>query len=65
MSPKQKVMIVTNKYIPKYDTKLSITLNGHTLEQVKSMCCLGVDIDENLTWEVHVKSLTRVLSYKL
>ncbi len=26
---------------------------------------LGVDVDENLTWEVHVKSLTRVLSYKI
>ncbi len=26
---------------------------------------LGVEVDENLTWEVHVKSLTGALSYKL
>ncbi len=26
---------------------------------------LSVYVDEKLTWEVHVKSLTRVLSYKL
>ncbi len=63
--PKTKVMLVTNKNAPKYDQKLRITLNGHTLEQVKSMYYLGVDVDENLTWKVHVKSLTRVLSYKL
>ncbi len=29
------------------------------------MCYLGVDVDDNLTWEVHVKSLIKVLSYKL
>ncbi len=58
-------MLVTNKNAPKRNQKLRITLNGHTLEQVKSMHYLGVDVDENITWEVHVKSLTRVLSYKL
>ncbi len=63
--PKTKVMLVTNKNAPKNDQKLSITLNRHTLEQVKSMHYLGVDVHENLTWEVHVKSLTKVLSYKL
>ncbi len=26
---------------------------------------LGVDVDENIIWEVHVKSWTRVLSNKL
>ncbi len=50
---------------PKKFQKLSITLNEHTHEQVKSMHYLGVDVDENLTWEVHIKILTRVLSYKL
>ncbi len=64
-APKTKVMLVTNKNAPTNDQKLSITLNGHTLEQVKSMHYPGVDGDENLTWEVHVKSLIRVLSYKL
>ncbi len=44
-----KVMLVTNKNAPKNFQKLSITLNWHTLEQVKSMHYLGLDVDENLT----------------
>ncbi len=35
--PNTKVMLVTNKNAPKHYQKLSITLNEHTLEQVKSM----------------------------
>ncbi len=46
-------------------SEIKHNINGHTLEMVKSIHYLGVDVDENLTWEVHVKSLTRVLSYKL
>ncbi len=38
---------------------------GKTLEKIKSMHYLGVYIDENLTWEVHVNSLTRILSNTL
>ncbi len=63
--PKTKVMLVTNKNAPKNDQKLSIILTGHTRELVKSMHYLSVDVDEKLTWEVPVKCLTRVLSYKL
>ncbi len=55
---KTEVMLVTNTIAPKYDQKLSITLNEHTLEQVKPMHNLDVDFDENLTCEVHVKSMT-------
>ncbi len=58
-------MLVTNKNAPKNDQKLSITLNGHTLEHVRSMHYLHVDVDENLIWKEHANSLTRVLSYKL
>ncbi len=47
--PKTNLMLVTNTNAPKNDQKLSITLNGHTLEQVKSMHYLCVDVDENLT----------------
>ncbi len=36
------------------DQKLSITLNGHSLEQMKSMHYLGVDVDENLTWDIYI-----------
>ncbi len=49
----------------KHDQKISIILNEYTFKQVGSMHYLGVDGDEHLTWEVHVKSLTRLLSYKL
>ncbi len=65
--PKTKVMLVTKKNTSEIDQKLkmSITLNGHTLEQLKSRHYLGVDVDENLTWEIHIKNLTRVLSYIL
>ncbi len=50
-------MLVTNKNAQTNDSKSSITLNGHTFEQVKSICYLGVNVDENLTWEVHFKCL--------
>ncbi len=51
-------MLVTNKNIPKCYLKLSIILNAYNLEHAKSMHYLGVDVDENLTSEVNVKSLT-------
>ncbi len=50
-------MLVTSKNAQNNYQKLCITLNEHTREQVKSMHYLSVDVDENLTWEVHVKSL--------
>ncbi len=42
-------------------------IKGPTLKQVKSMHYLGpgVDVDENLTWEVYVKSVKIILSYTL
>ncbi len=48
--PKTKVMLVTNKNALRHYQKLSIALNWHTLEHVKSMNCLDLYIDENLTF---------------
>jgi phage gp46-like protein len=63
--PKTNVMLITNRNINNDDHKLNIKVNEDVLEQVKFMSYLGVDVDENLIWDVHVKKLTRVLSYKL
>ena len=62
---KTNVMLITNKNGQHHEHKLKINIKEHALEQVKSMHYLGVDVDENLMWDVHVKNLTRVLSYKL
>lgn len=63
--PKTNVMLITNSNRLNDNRKLDICIEEQLLEQVKSSCYLGVHVDENLTWNVHVRNLTRVLSYKL
>jgi hypothetical protein len=35
-------------------TSLDLTIDGIALQQVHEVTCLGLKIDENLTWKGHV-----------
>ena len=42
--------------------KLSIKLDGVSLNRVSSTKCLGVIIDENLTWKNHIDAISKTIS---
>ena len=48
-----------------FNDKLNITLSNDNLEQVKSIRYLGVEIDEFLTWDKHIKSMTKSIGSKI
>ena len=43
----------------------NILLDGTQLEQVNSVRCLGVEGDDYLTWELHVRNLCTLIAFKL
>ena len=42
--------------------KLNIKLDGVSLNRVSSTKCLGVIIDENLTWKNHIHAISKTIS---
>ena len=45
--------------------KLNIKLDGVSLKRVSSTKCLGVIIDENLTWKNHIDAIFKKLSQEI
>ena len=43
----------------------AVSLRNSAVTQVKSTRCLGVEIDSDLNWNVHVKELIKSFSQKL
>ena len=41
---------------PKTLPKLNITANGNLIDQVSEFNFLGITIDENITWNPHIRS---------
>ena len=52
---KTKCMALGSKYALRIDQKLSLSLKGATVEQVKEVKLLGVTIDESLSWSTQIK----------
>ena len=44
---------------------LNISLDGNKIKQEKNIRYLGIELDENLTWNIHVKKLSKSLAYKI
>ena len=44
---------------------LKIYIDGFEIEQVKSIRYLGVEIHENLKWDIHVNNLCKSIGYKI
>ena len=42
--------------------ELDLSINGISLKRVNSSKCLGVEIDECLTWDAHIASISRKVS---
>ena len=47
------------------ELSLKVHIDTETIEQVRSMRYLGVEIDDRLSWDIYIKSLTKSLSYKI
>ena len=57
---KTKCMVVTTRQKHQIQNlSLNLTLNRHTIEQVSDHRHLGVIIDDRLTWEKHINSLSK------
>ena len=44
----------TRRKISLLPSELHIYLDGHSIERVNSYRCLGVQVDETLSWEAHI-----------
>ena len=42
--------------------ELDLSINGISLKRINSSKCLGVEIDEFLTWDAHIASISRKVS---
>ena len=42
--------------------ELDLSINGISLKRVNSNKCLGVEIDEFLTWDAHISSVSKKVS---
>ncbi len=63
---KSFVMLVgSQQAIHTNTSEFAIYLNNERLEEVKSERYLGLEIDSLLKWDVHVKTLSRIISMNL
>ena len=57
---KSECMIIGSRQrIAAIENGLNLVVSGNSLERVKHCKCLGVHIDENLTWAKHVESIIK------
>lgn len=56
------MLIGSRQRISTLNEVLNLSVNGVTLQQVKNAKCLGVTIDEFLTWETHLTNVIRKVS---
>ena len=53
---------VKAKSIATLTQELDLSINGISLKRVDSSKCLGVEIDEFLTWDAHIASVSKKVS---
>lgn len=51
------MVIASRQKLAALGDSITLSVNGISLSQVRSVKSLGVNIDENLTWENHVESI--------
>ena len=61
---KTKVMLLKSCRSKSVD-RLNVTIKDTRLDQVNRVRYLGVEVDENLTWDCHVRNVCRSVAYKL
>ena len=61
---KTKVMLITTlqKHLHLHDNILNLTFNNDTLKNVDNDKVLGVHIDNNLTWSIHIQFIVKKIS---
>ena len=57
-------MLLKSRHTQNTDN-LNISLEGTQLEQVNSVRYLGVEVDANLNWELHVRNLCKSIAFKV
>ena len=64
---KTKVMLITTlqKRLHLHDNILNLTFNNDTLKNVDNDKVLGVHIDNNLTWSIHIQFIVKKISSNL
>jgi hypothetical protein len=62
---KSKCMVIASKHQTRNECTLNVSLNNTAIEQVNSVKYLGVIIDSNLSWNDHVSTLCKNLSFKV
>ena len=53
------------KHLSNEDRKLEIELKGSTLEQVENVKLLGLELDAQLSFDVHIDSLCKKISKRI
>ena len=51
------MLIGSRQKLSALDDSIVLSADNVTLSKVRSVKCLGVDIDENITWEIHIQSI--------
>jgi hypothetical protein len=59
---KSKFIIFGSKNVSVNSTNLDINIDGVKLERVKHIKFLGVNIDEKLSWKVHISNIAKKIS---
>ena len=59
------MVIGSRQRVASLEGETALSLFNTELEKVRSVKCLGVNIDENLSWEVHMLSIRHKISDNL
>ena len=51
------MLIGSRQKLSAFDDSIVLSTDNVTLSKVRSVKCLGVDIDENITWEIHIQRI--------
>ena len=62
---KSNVMLLSSNTRGNDELSLRVHIDTETIEQDRSIRYLGITIDDRLSWDIHIKSLTKSLSYKI
>ena len=62
-SSKTELMLVgSQQRLCTYDTSPDLTIDGNAINQVKCVKSLGVHIDDNLSWNVHIDTISKKIA---
>ena len=56
------MLIGTRQKVSSMQSNLDRSLDGKQIEQKKLLKCLGVNLDKILSWESHIKSISKKIA---